>query len=82
MTLPELLDPLLEKPLYVYWEQTRLLADGRLALVAEPRDRSRGARVYACNPDGSGLELLTPAEEDPLPIFVFPETGTPAFEWP
>ncbi len=55
---------------------------GRLALVAEPRDRSRGARVYACNPDGSGLKLLTPAEEDPLPIFVFPETGTPAFEWP
>jgi len=42
----------------------------------------RGARIYTCKLDGSGLRRLTPLGDEPVPIYTFPETGKPAFAWP
>jgi len=39
-----------------------------------------GWYIYVCDLDGSNLQRLTPLEDDPVPPYVFPETGKTAFD--
>ncbi len=47
---------------------------------AEAAYKITGWHIHAYNLDGSGLERITPLEEDPVDFRVFPERGKSAFD--
>ncbi|MFW5867867.1 MAG: hypothetical protein ACOCX2_08630 [Armatimonadota bacterium] len=55
------------------------LAFSGLRWSGDPEDAA-GWYIYVCNLDGSNLRRVTPLEDEPVPPYVFPETGKTAFD--
>jgi len=82
---PELRDPELLQGQPLIIRGAVLCPDGdRVAFSGlrwsgEPEDPA-GWYIYVCNLDGSELQRVTPLEDEPVPPYVFPETGKTAFD--
>ena len=82
LELGALRDPDTGQALVVESESIRALGEGKLLFCERQAllPPGRGARVYVVAADGTGLRRLTPLDETPTPIYVFPGSGRPAFD--
>lgn len=59
--------------------------DGSMLAFSAYRDAGDGKEgagwyIYVCSLDGSDLRRVTPLKDDPVPPYIFPETGKTAFD--
>ena len=82
LELGALRDPDTGQSLVIESESIRALGEGKLLFCERQAllPPGRGARVYVVAADGTGLRRLTPLDETPTPIYVFPGSGKPAFD--
>jgi hypothetical protein len=65
-------------------DSVSLLGDDTVVFAAwcEGWPPERGSRIYSCKLDASDLKRLTPLDDDPIPRYIIPATGEPAFKMP
>jgi hypothetical protein len=83
--LPDLVCPDGGGALMPAWDTTVSLGrDGGIVFAARAENwpPERGSRIYSCKLDGSDLKRLTPLDDDPIPRYIIPATGEPAFKMP
>jgi len=84
LALPALVDPDTASVLQIAPSSFHAPGDDRVVFCARGEDwpPERGARIYSCKLDGSEVKRLTPLDDDPIPRWVFPQTGEVAFKMP
>ena len=85
LSLPELHDPDLPDGPPLTIREPVVSPDGNRFAFSGYRDAGDGEEgtgwyIYVCNLDGSDLRRVTPLEDEPVPPYVFPESGKSAFD--
>jgi len=85
LQLPELHDPDLPDGPPLKMREPGVSPDGTRLAFSGYRDsgdpeKGTGWYIYICDLDGSDLRRVTPLGDEPVPPYVFPETGKTAFD--